>query len=67
LATLTPREREVLDLLAQGLTNKEIAEALVISDNTVKRHLKAIFAKLDVSTRAAAAARAAASRPLGSS
>ncbi len=62
LSLLTPREREVLDLLAQGLTNKEIAEALVISDNTVKRHLKAIFAKLDVSTRAAAVARAVGSR-----
>jgi DNA-binding NarL/FixJ family response regulator len=62
LALLTPREREVLDLLARGLTNKEIAEALVISDNTVKRHLKAIFVKLDVSTRAAAAARAVGSR-----
>lgn len=58
LAHLTEREREVLALLAQGLTNKEIAEALVITANTVKRHLKAIFAKLDVHTRSAAAARA---------
>lgn len=41
-----------------GLTNKDIAEALVISDNTVKRHLKAIFAKLDVNTRSAAVAKA---------
>jgi DNA-binding NarL/FixJ family response regulator len=55
---LTAREREVLALLRQGMTNKEIAETLVISENTVKRHLKAIFAKLDVNTRSAAVARA---------
>jgi len=55
---LTRREREVLELLAQGMTNKEIAEALVITTNTVKRHLKAIFRKLGVHTRSAAAARA---------
>ncbi|RPJ25783.1 MAG: response regulator [Chloroflexi bacterium] len=58
LGTLTDREREVLDLLAQGLTNKEIAEKLVITTNTVKRHLKAIFEKLDVHTRSAATAKA---------
>ena len=59
LSALTEREREVLDLLAQGLTNKEIAEKLVITTNTVKRHLKAIFEKLDVHTRSAATAKAA--------
>jgi len=53
---LTAREWEVLQLLAQGLSNKEIAQALVITPNTVKRHLKSIFAKLDVHTRAGAAA-----------
>lgn len=58
LAALTDREREVLDLLAQGLTNKEIAERLVITTNTVKRHLKAVFEKLAVHTRSAAAAKA---------
>jgi DNA-binding NarL/FixJ family response regulator len=58
LSALTEREREVLDLLAQGLTNKEIAEKLVITTNTVKRHLKAIFEKLDVHTRSAATAKA---------
>ncbi|MBN1886660.1 MAG: response regulator [Thermoflexales bacterium] len=58
LELLTGREREVLDLLAQGMTNKEIAQALVISTNTVKRHLKAIFEKLDIHTRSAAAAKA---------
>ncbi len=58
LGTLTEREREVLDLLAQGLTNKEIAEKLTITTNTVKRHIKAIFEKLDVHTRSGATARA---------
>lgn len=58
IAHLTPREREVLGLVAQGFSNKEIAEALVITTNTVKRHLKAIFEKLGVHTRAAAAAKA---------
>jgi RNA polymerase sigma factor (sigma-70 family) len=57
LSALTEREREVLDLLAQGLTNKEIAEKLVITTNTVKRHLKAIFEKLNVHTRSAATAK----------
>lgn len=58
LARLTPRERQVLDMLLEGKTNKEIAAALVISPNTVKRHLQAIFEKLGVSTRAAAVAEA---------
>ena len=59
LDVLTDREREVLDLVALGKTNKEIAEALVITTNTVKRHLKAIFSKLDIHTRSAAAAKIA--------
>jgi len=59
LSALTDREREVLELLAQGLTNKEIAEKLFITTNTVKRHLKAIFEKLDVHTRSAATAKVA--------
>ncbi|MBN1430703.1 MAG: response regulator [Anaerolineae bacterium] len=58
LAGLTDREREVLDLLAQGMTNKEIAGVLVITTNTVKRHLKSIFSKLDIHTRSAATAKA---------
>jgi DNA-binding NarL/FixJ family response regulator len=56
LQVLTGREREVLALLARGMTNKEIASALVITPNTVKRHLKSLFAKLDVNTRSAASA-----------
>lgn len=57
LEILTDREHEVLNLLARGMTNKEIADTLVISPNTVKRHLKAIFGKLDIHTRSAAAAK----------
>ncbi len=56
LDSLTEREREVLDLLAEGLTNNQIAERLFISTNTVKRHLKTVFDKLGVNNRAAAAA-----------
>ena len=58
LDALTPRELAVLAFLAQGMTNKELADELYISINTVKRHLKAIFGKLDVHTRAAAVAKA---------
>ena len=58
LKYLTNREREVFDLLSSGMTNKEIASALVITTNTVKRHLKVIFEKLKVHTRSGAAAKA---------
>ncbi|MHB2015957.1 MAG: response regulator transcription factor [Candidatus Xenobia bacterium] len=58
LSELTAREREVLALLKEGLTNAEIATRLFISTNTVKQHLKAVFEKLGVKTRAAAVARA---------
>lgn len=58
LDQLTQREREVFELLAKGMTNKEIADALVITNNTVKRHLKAVFEKLGVHTRAAALSKA---------
>lgn len=62
LLTLTEREREVLELIARGMTNKEIARDLCITANTVKRHLKSLFAKLDVNTRSAASAKAIAMR-----
>jgi LuxR family maltose regulon positive regulatory protein len=59
LPELTPREREVLALLAEGLTNRVIAERLVVSEHTVHRHVTSILRKLDVPSRAAAAAHAA--------
>lgn len=56
--TLTPREREVLHLLADGLTNPEIARELTVSVSTVKAHVEHIIAKLGVSDRTQAAVRA---------
>jgi DNA-binding CsgD family transcriptional regulator len=53
---LTAREVEVLRLVASGKSNQEIAGALYLSDRTVARHLSNIFAKIDVSSRTAAAA-----------
>lgn len=55
---LTHRENEVLTLMVEGLTNKQIALRLFITSNTVKRHLKAIFEKFDVHTRSGAVAKA---------
>jgi DNA-binding CsgD family transcriptional regulator len=51
---LTPREREVLGVVAEGLTTREIAATLCIAPGTVRKHLDNIFAKLGVGTRAAA-------------
>jgi DNA-binding NarL/FixJ family response regulator len=55
LAQLSPREEEVLRLLATGETNRQIAKRLFISEETVKSHVAAIFRKLEVSDRTSAA------------
>jgi two-component system, NarL family, response regulator len=52
--TLTPRELDVLRLVAKGRTNKELASAMFISEETVKTHMKALFLKLGVHDRAEA-------------
>jgi DNA-binding NarL/FixJ family response regulator len=57
-ATLTAREHEVLDLVARGLTNAEVARRLFLSDKTVRNHVSNVFAKLHVAGRAEAVARA---------
>lgn len=54
-ANLTPREKEVLELVTQGKSNKEIAAALAIAENTVKNHLKNILEKLHLENRVQAA------------
>ena len=54
LAALTPRELEVLRLIARGLTNADIAHTLVVGDATVKTHITRIFAKLSLHDRAQA-------------
>ena len=56
VTVLTPRELDVLKLVAQGLSNADIARRLVLSDHTVHRHLANILRKLNLSSRAAAAA-----------
>jgi DNA-binding NarL/FixJ family response regulator len=56
LTRLTPREREILDLVAKGRTNAQIAERLWVSPGTVHKHLDNVYAKLGVHTRTAAAA-----------
>lgn len=54
-SNLTPREHQVLQLVAKGLTNKEIGRAMGISDNTARNHVNSIIEKLDVSDRTEAA------------
>ena len=58
LETLTPREFDVLQLVAEGAPNKEIARRLSISDHTVKYHVNAILGKLDAQSRTEAVVRA---------
>jgi DNA-binding NarL/FixJ family response regulator len=53
-AGLTPREVEVLALVATGMTNTQVAQRLFLSPRTVQRHLNSIFHKLGVSSRTAA-------------
>ena len=58
LPVLTPREREVLELLAEGMTNDGAAAALSISPETVQTHVRKAMAKLDADTRTEAVATA---------
>lgn len=58
IVDLTPREMEVLALMAEGLTNRAIAQRLAISDHTVKFHVNAILTKLDAQSRTDAVVRA---------
>jgi LuxR family maltose regulon positive regulatory protein len=55
---LTPKEREVLELLARKLSNKEIAHILAVTQETVKWHLKNLFAKVEAGSRRHAISRA---------
>lgn len=55
-ASLTPREREIMNLISQGLTNQQIAERFVLSEKTVKNHVNRIYGKLGASNRAHATA-----------
>lgn len=48
---ITPREREILELIANGLSNREIAESLFVSENTVKTHSSRLFDKLSAKRR----------------
>jgi LuxR family maltose regulon positive regulatory protein len=58
LSALSPRETDILSLIAEGLSNKEIARSLYIGPETVKSHLKSVFSKLGVERRAQAVSRA---------
>jgi DNA-binding NarL/FixJ family response regulator len=61
MARLSPREREVIELIAQGHSNRAIARELFLSESTVKVHVRHILEKLDVKTRTEAAPRVASS------
>ena len=51
-ATLTPRERELLELIARGCDNAQIAAHMQLSEKTVRNHITSVFAKLDVNPEA---------------
>ena len=55
IADLTEREREILDLVAEGLTNAEIGDRLSLAEKTVKHYMTALFGKLDARSRVEAA------------
>lgn len=61
---LSPREHEIAQLVASGMTNRQIAGALFISEKTVERHLSSVFLKLGISNRAAVALRLISREPL---
>ena len=64
VSALTRRERQVLELIAEGLSNKQIAKTLLVEISTVKNHLHNIFRKLGVRNRAEAVRRSQSSTPL---
>jgi DNA-binding NarL/FixJ family response regulator len=57
-ADLTPRERDIVELIAQGLDNAQVAARLSLSEKTVRNHITSIFAKLEVENRSQAIVRA---------
>ncbi|MBH5398291.1 response regulator transcription factor [Bradyrhizobium sp. CNPSo 4010] len=65
LELLTPRERQIVRLVSEGMSNKEIAHQLNVSDGTVKVHLHNIFQKLEITNRTVLATRALLQRPSG--
>ncbi|MFN5902368.1 MAG: response regulator transcription factor, partial [Novosphingobium sp.] len=65
IETLTAREHSVLDCIAEGMTNKQIARQLAISPATVKAHVERIIGKLGVADRTQAAVLAARARTVG--
>ncbi|MEU1541167.1 response regulator transcription factor [Actinacidiphila glaucinigra] len=65
LAALTPREREILELIGEGLTNRQIGNRLFLSEKTVKNHISRMLAKLGVERRIQAAVLATQHQPSG--
>jgi DNA-binding NarL/FixJ family response regulator len=55
LAELTPQERQILDLIGEGMTNRQIGERLYLAEKTVKNYVSALLAKLDLKRRTQAA------------